>query len=197
MTRKSLTDERYELIKAHIIDPENSPLPEYLKDEMDRVISMAKVLDKNPTIKHAVSLHRSKYGEISETTAYRDARLARKIYNSLHEFDYDFWINWAINDIVETIKRCRNRNSYQDDRVIAIEHANLLKAIGERPEEIPDPKRNEKHEFYILVNVNNQNIKIDMNNLRNLEEATLRELNRALAGGREIDEQGAVEIMNT
>jgi len=62
---------------------------------------------------------------------------------------------------------------------------------------MPDPKRNEKHEFYILVNVNNQNIKIDMNNLRNLEEATLRELNRALAGGREIDEQGAVEIMNT
>lgn len=197
MTRKALTDERYELIKAHIIDPENSPLPDYLKDEMDRVISMAKVLDKNPTIKHAVSLHRSKYGDISETTAYRDARLARKIYNSLHEFDYDFWINWAINDIVETIKRCRNRNSYQDDRVIAMEHANLLKAIGERPEEMPDPKRNEKHEFYILVNVNNQNIKIDMNNLRNLEEATLRELNRALAGGREIDEQGAVDIMNT
>jgi hypothetical protein len=197
MTRKALTDERYELIKAHIIDPDNSPLPDYLKDEMDRVISMAKVLDKNPTIKHAVSLHRSKYGDISETTAYRDARLARKIYNSLHEFDYDFWINWAINDIVETIKRCRNRNTYQDDRVIAMEHANLLKAIGERPEEMPDPKRNEKHEFYILVNVNNQNIKIDMNNLRNLEEATLRELNRALAGGREIDEQGAVEIMNT
>jgi hypothetical protein len=197
MARKALTDERYELIKAHIIDPDNSPLPDYLKDEMDRVISMAKVLDKNPTIKHAVSLHRSKYADISETTAYRDARLARKIYNSLHEFDYDFWINWAINDIVETIKRCRNRNTYQDDRVIAMEHANLLKAIGERPEEMPDPKRNEKHEFYILVNVNNQNIKIDMNNLRNLEEATLRELNRALAGGREIDEQGAVEIMNT
>jgi len=197
MTRKALTDERFELIKAHIIDPDNSPLPDYLKDEMDRVISMAKVLDKNPTIKHAVSLHRSKYGDISETTAYRDARLARKIYNSLHEFDYDFWINWAINDIVETIKRCRNRNTYQDDRVIAMEHANLLKAIGERPEEMPDPKRNEKHEFYILVNINNQNIKIDMNNLRNLEEATLRELNRALAGGREIDEQGAVEIMNT
>lgn len=197
MTRKALTDERYELIKAHIIDPENSPLPDYLKDEMDRVISMAKVLDKNPTIKHAVSLHRSKYGEISETTAYRDARLARKIYNSLHEFDYDFWINWAINDIVETIKRCRNRNTYQDDRVIAMEHANLLKAIGERPEEMPDPKRNEKHEFYILVNVNNQNIKIDMNNLHKLPKDTLQELNRALSGGREIDEQGAVEIMNT
>jgi hypothetical protein len=164
---------------------------------MDRVISMAKVLDKNPTIKHAVAIHRTKFCNISETTAYRDARLARKIYNSYHEFDYDFWLSWIINDIVRNIEKCRNADSDKDRRVIAMEHANLLKAIGERPEEMPDPKRNEKHEFYILVNVNNQNIKIDMNNLRNLEEATLRELNRALAGGREIDEQGAVEIMNT
>jgi hypothetical protein len=197
MTRKALTDERYELIKAHIIDPDNSPLPDYLKDEMDRVISMAKVLDKNPTTKHAVAIHRTKFSNISETTAYRDAQLARKIYNSFHEFDYDFWLSWIINDITETIKRCRNRNTFQDDRVIAMEHANLLKAIGNRPEELPDPKRNEKHQFYILVNVNNQNIKIDLNNLHNLKEDTLHELNRALSGGREIDEQGAVEIMNS
>jgi len=197
MTRKALTDERYEVIKAHIIDPENSPLPDYLKEEMDRLVSMSKVLDKNPTIKHAVAIHRTKFSNISETTAYRDARLARKIYNSFHEFDYDFWLSWIINDITETIKRCRNRNTFQDDRVIAMEHANLLKAIGNRPDELPDPKRNEKHQFYILVNINNQNIKIDLNNLHNLPEDTLHELNRALSGGREIDEQGAVEIMNS
>jgi hypothetical protein len=62
---------------------------------------------------------------------------------------------------------------------------------------MPDPKRNEKHQFYILVNVNNTSVKIDLNNLHTLPENTLRELNRALSGGREIDEQGAVEIMNS
>lgn len=197
MPRKSLTDQKYELIKAHIIDPENSPLPEEHRELMDRVISMSKVLDKNPTIKHAVALHLSKYPHISQTTAYRDARLARKIYNSLHEFDFDFWQSWIINDIIDNIKRCRDGNTVNDRRVISMEHANLLKAIGERPEEMADPHRNEKHQFYIMVNVNNQNIKIDINNLHKLPEGTLRELNRALIGGHEIDEQGAVEIMES
>ena len=197
MARKALTDERYEAIKAHILNPEESPLPEHMQGQLDRLVSMSKLLDKNPTVKHAVALHRSKFPELSETTAYRDARLARKIYNSLHEFDFDFWQNWLINDIIETIKRCRNRNTAADDRVIALEHANLLKAIGERPDELPDPRRNEKHQFYILVNVNNTNIKIDLNNLHKLPEDTLQELNKALSAGQEIDDQGAAKIMRS
>lgn len=197
MTRKALTDEKSELIKAHLLDPENSPLPEYMQRELDRVISMAKVLDKNPNIRNAVALHRSKYSELSETTAYRDARLAMKIYNSLHEFDYDFWMMWIINDITRNIERCRNADSHQDRRVIAMEHANLLKAIGERPEEMADPKRNEKHQFYILVQINNQEVKLNLEQLQKLPENTLRELNKALFGGKDIDEQGAAEILNT
>lgn len=197
MTKKGLTDERHELIKGHILDPENSPLPPYLQKELDRVISISKVLDKNPVLKNAVALHMAKFPELSETTAYRDARLAMKIYNSFHEFDYDFYLMWLINDITKNIERCRSNNTHNDRRVIAMEHANLIKAIGKRPDEMPDPKRNEKHQFYILVNINNQNIKIDLNNLNKLPEDTLRELNRALSGGREIDEQGAVEIMKS
>ena len=197
MSRKAITDQKYELIKAHILDPENSPLPEHLQEQLDRIVSMAKVLDKNPVIKHAVALHRSKFPDLSETTAYRDARLARKIYNSLHEFNYDFWLSWIINDIIKNIDQCRNNNSHQDRRIIAMEHANLLKAIGEKPDELPDPKRNEKHQFYILVQVNNQNIKFNLDQLHRLPEDTLRELNRALSGGREIDTRDAEQIMNS
>ena len=197
MSKKALTDHKYELIKAHILDPENSPLPAHLQIEMDRIISMSKLLDKNPTVKHAVALHLTKFPDLSETTAYRDARIARKVYNSLHEFDYDFWKTWLINDIVATIKRCRSRNTVLDDRVISQEHANLIKAIGDQPSELDDPHRNEKHSFYIMVNVNNQNIKIDMNNLHKLPEGTLNELNKILIGGDEIDEQGAAEIMES
>ena len=46
-----------------------------------------------------------------------------------------------------------------------MEHANLIKAMGEKPEMETDPKRNEKHQFYILVQVNNRNVKVDLNNL--------------------------------
>lgn len=197
MSKKALTDQRAELIKAHILDPENSPLPENMQEQLDRVISMSKVLDKNPTIKHAVALHKAKYPHLSDTTAYRDARLARKIYNSIHEFDFDFWQSWVINDITRNIMDCRNHNSHQDRRVIAMEHANLIRVIGEKPKDLPDPRRNEKHNFYLLVQINNQNVKIDLNNLHKLPADTLRELNKALMGGNEIDENQAENIMNS
>ncbi len=197
MARKALTDHKYELIKAHILDPENSPLPAEHQALLDRVVSMSKVLDKNPSVIQAVAIHRSKYRDIGKTTAYRDARIAKRLYNSLHEFDYDFWLTWIINDILKNIEQCRKHDSYNDRRIIAQEHANLLKAIGSRPEELPDPERNEKHSFYIMVNINNQSLKIDVNNLHKLPEDTLRELNRALIASNEIDEQGAIQIMNT
>ena len=197
MARKALTDEKYEIIKAHILDPENSPLPDNMKEQLDRVISMAKVLDRNPTIKHAVEIHKSKFSGLSDTTAYRDARLARKIYNSMHEFDFDFWQSWLINDIISNINRCRDSGTPMDKRVIAMEHANLIKAIGKRPDELPDPKRNEKHNFYLLVQINGENIKLDLNNIDKLPTAAVQEVNRALAGGKEIDEEGAMQIIQT
>jgi hypothetical protein len=199
MARKALTDQKHELIMAHILDPDNSPLPVEHQELLERVISMSKLLNRYPSPKQAIALHRTQYPHISETTAYRDIRLARKVYNTAHEFDYDFYRNWLIEDIISNIDRCRSvgKESYQYKRVIAMEHANLLKAIGEKPEELPDPKRNEKHNFYIMVNVNNQNVKIDINNLHKLPEGTLGELNKLLAGGNEIDDQGAAEIMES
>lgn len=199
MARKALTDEKHEKIMAHILDPEHSPLPAELKDQLDRVVSVSKLLDNHKTIKNAVALHMSKYKEISRATAYRDIALARRVYNSTHEFDFDYYRMWLINDIIENIERCRNKNSesYQYSRVIAMEHANLLKAIGEKPEELPDPKRQEKHNFFLMININGESVKVDFNKLHELPNATIRELNRILMGGREIDEQGAVEIMES
>ncbi|MCY1720169.1 hypothetical protein OU798_07435 [Prolixibacteraceae bacterium Z1-6] len=199
MARKALTDQKHELIMAHILDPEHSPLPAEHQKLLERVVSMSKLLDRYPSAKQAVALHKTKFPEISDTTAYRDARLARKVYNSMHEFDYDFWKSWIIEDIVKNIEKCRDsgKDSYQYKRVIAMEHANLLKAIGEKPEDLPDPKRNEKHNFYLMVNVNNENVSIDFNQIKNLPKESLQELNRILFGGNEIDDQGAAEIMES
>ena len=78
-----------------------------------------------------------------------------------------------------------------------MEHANLLKAIGEKPEVLEDPRRNEKHQFYIVVNVDNTNVKIDLNNLKKIPHEILAELNSSLFGGREITDIDAQEIMDT
>ena len=130
MSRTALEETNYELIKAHMIDPDNSPLPEEKKEMLDRVISASKVLDKNPVQKHAVGLHQQKYPHISRAQAYEDLRMAVRLFNTLHTFDYDLWRTWLLNDIVENIRKCRNGESDKDRRVIAMEHANLIKIIG-------------------------------------------------------------------
>ncbi|MPL77630.1 hypothetical protein SDC9_23487 [bioreactor metagenome] len=197
MSRKALEDTRFELIKAHILEPDHSPLNPEQQEILDRVISIAKVLDKNPIQKQAVAIHQVKFPELSRSQAYEDLRLAMRLFNTIHTFDYDFWQTWTINDIVRNIERCRNNATPQAYRVIAMEHANLIKILGERPTELEDPRRTEKHSFYILVQNNNTSVKIDMNNLEKLPAGTLQELNRALFGGKEITEAEAEELFRT
>ena len=198
MSRTALEDTKFELIKAHILDPDNSPLPMEKREQLCRVISAAKVLDKHPVHKQAVAIHQQMFPEISTRQAYEDLRFAVKVFNTFHTFDYDFWHAWLINDIVSNIESCRLRNNDKDRKNIALEHANLIKAIGGTPEEVVDPERNEKHQFYILIqNNHNKNIKVDFNSLKDLPEATLRELNRAIYGGNEITDVEAEELMKT
>ena len=197
MSRPALEDTKYEMIKAHVLDPDNSPLSPEKHELLERVISASKVLDKNPIQKQAVAIHQQKYPDISRAQAYEDLRLAVRLFNTLHTFDYDLWFNWLINDIVQNILICRNTRSEKDRRIIAIEHANLIKVIGEKPEELPDPKRTEKHQFYILIQNNNQQVKVDLNNLKDLPTAALQELSRAICGGNEITEADAEELMQS
>lgn len=180
MSRKALEDTKYELIKSHILNPGDSPLTPEHQEILDRVLTVAKILDKNPIQKNAAAIHLTKYPHLSRSQAYEDIRLAMKLFNSIHQFNYDFWQTWLINDIVNNIQMCRNHGTPQAYKVIAIEHANLIKAIGEKPEELEDPRRLEKQNFYILVQNNNTTVKVDINSLEKLPAATIQELNKAL-----------------
>ena len=102
-----------------------------------------------------------------------------------------------MGDIVKNIEKCRNAESDKDRRVIAMEHANLIKILGVKPDELPDPKRNEKHQFYILIQNDNRQFKINVNDLKDVPEAAIRELNRAIYGGNEITDIDAEEILKT
>ena len=197
MSRTALEDTRYEEIKAHVLDPDSSSLSPEKKEMLERVVSASKILDKNPIQKQAVAIHQQKYPHISRAQAYEDLRFAVRLFNTLHTFDFDLWRNWILSDIVKNIEKCRNAESEKDRRVIAMEHANLIKILGEKPTELPDPKRTEKHQFYILIQNDNRQVKIDINNLKDLPESALRELNRAIYGGNEITEADAEEILTT
>jgi hypothetical protein len=197
MAHKAIEDTNYEIIKAHILNPEDSPLPDDQKEMLDRISSAAKILDKNPFHRNAVAILMHKYPNIGKNRAYADLRLASRLFNSIHSFDYDFWHTWLINDIVRNIQNCENQMDASHRKIIAIEHANLLKAIGEKPEEVQYPAKNEKHQFYLLIQNNNQQIKIDVNNLGNLPPTALRELNKIIFTGEEITEDQANQIMKT
>lgn len=197
MSRKALEDTKYELIKAHILDPDSSPLSPEKQELLDRVTSASKILDKNPIQKHAVAIHQQKYPHISRSQAYEDLRLAVKLFNTLHTFDYDLWRTWILNDIVKNIEKCRNSGTDRDRANISKEHANLIKLIGVKPEELPDPKRTEKHQFYILIQNDNRQLKVDLNSLSDLPIAALQELNKAIYGGNEITEADAEELLST
>ena len=193
----AIDETSYELIKSHILDPDSSPLPLPQQILLERIISAGKILDKNPIAKNAANLLRTKYPEISYKTATRDISMAMRLFNTIHSFDYDFWHTWLINDIVSNIARCNNDGSPAARKTIAIEHANLLKAIGEKPADLEDPKRLEKQSFYILIQNNNNTVKVDVENLHKLPEATLQEINRIVFTGKEITDADAEEIFKT
>jgi hypothetical protein len=197
MSIKALEDEDYELIKSHLVDPENSPLSPQKQEMLDRWISASKVLDKNPIQKNAIAIHHAKYSHISRSQAYQDVRMGEKIYNSCQTFNYEFWHNWLLQSITKNIQRNEAANDRHSSKIIAMEHANLIKAIGPRPQEEVDPLRNEKHEFYILAPNTDRNIKIDVNQLQDLPISNLQDLTRAICGGEEITDTKAEEIMNT
>lgn len=180
MTNISIEDLHYEDVKTYFLSPQNSTLPKAKQEILDRVVSAFKILDKNPMPKHAAALLRSLYPEISRSTAYRDIILAQRLFKTVHTFNYDFWRTWLINSIVKNIQVCLERNDKESREIIAMEHANLIKAIGQRPEENQDPKRNEKREFYINFSTFGSNDKIDMEELRKLPVTSAKELTRIM-----------------
>ncbi|NQU87589.1 MAG: hypothetical protein HQ541_17685 [Mariniphaga sp.] len=193
----ALEEQKYELIMWHILDPENSPLPVQQQLMLDRIISASKILDKGLHRKNAVLLHHSKYPEISRPQAYVDLRLAKKLYNSLHEFDFDFWRLWQIKDIVNSIDRCREINTIEAFNAIAKLHSTLSKVIGKKPDDYADPKRHEKHNFYFLIQTCKRIIKINIDDLGEIPAATKHEINRFLFAGNELTDEEAEEIFNS
>ena len=91
----SLAEQRYEIIQQHIIDPENSPLPADMKEQFNRVLQVARLMDDYPNESHIINIMLAKY-RISTTQVRKDIALAREMFKTNHTFDWDFWHAWQI-----------------------------------------------------------------------------------------------------
>ena len=161
--RKQLQDQNWELIQAHLHDPDNSPLPEKQQAQLTRIISAAKMVESyHPT--KVISLLKTQYN-ISYSTALNDVHLAQELFKSKQKFDWDFWQQWQIKDLVETIRICQLQNR-QKERIAA--HKVLREVIGEKLPTTEDPKQMEKNTFYIQINNNSQTINLPISKIKGL-----------------------------
>lgn len=192
MSRESLEEQKYQIIKAAIIDPDNNPLPDYMRSELERVVAAAKILEKNPVQKNAVALLKARFPEASRTRLYEDCRRAMRLFNSTHTFDYDFWQYWLLQDIAELMQRARDQNDF---KAWAAAQKNLIAAMGERPDVPMDAKLIEKHEFNVVVQVNGKPVNIGYDAFMKLPADARKVLTDAL--DQPIEDVDAEDIMNS
>ena len=188
----SLAEQRYELIQQHIIDPENSPLPEELQEQFNRVLQVARLLDDYPNDSQVLNIMRSKY-RVSLTQLRKDLQLARELFKTNHTFDWDFWHAWQIKDQLELIRECKLRGDLKQWNNAKKVLATL---IGEKPEAIDDPRRMEKNVFVIQVSAGNgDKININLDSMRSLTASQRKEIIDTMY--QTVDDVQVEEIMNS
>lgn len=186
-----IAQQRYELILAHILDPDNSPLPEEFSEKFNRIKSAAIMLDDyHPA--NVIPRLVAKYN-ITRNTAREDIKLAQELFKSNHHFDYDFWQQWQIKDLVDTIRTCKLEGK-EKERIAA--QKVLKNVIGVKPESPDDPKRMEKNVFYIQLNNNQTTVNIPMEKLKGLSPEEVRTVVASLTAP-EIEDTQIVDILNT
>lgn len=174
---KSLFDLDHELIKAHILDPDNSPLSAKHQDMLARLKSMANLSSKYTNQKLMVALHRYKYPHISRSQAYEDMNAVQMVFMTIHTVDYDFWQAWIINSIVRNIKECEKYDTIKYKEAIVREHASLAKALEMVTPNNEDPQRYEEHNFYIPTYQNDLK-GMDADELHNIPKASISDIKK-------------------
>lgn len=195
MARHALEDQKYELIKAHILAPDDSPLPPDMQEQLNRILSMAGTLDRYPISKHAVAIHLKKYKGLRRTQAYSDCDMAKRLFPTIKNNQYDFWQTWLINDISESIRRCKNYHNIKAEKVIASLYNVMIKAIGEKPAKDIDPKLVEQHTFVLTVNINGVPTNIDLMSFLGLSPGARKKFTDAIIT--EIDDDDAIKIIES
>ena len=187
-----MAEQRHELIQQHIIDPENSPLPPELKEQFNRVLQVARLMDDYPNESHIINIMLAKY-RISTTQIRKDIGLARELFKTNHTFDWDFWHAWQIKDQLELIRECKLRGDLKQWNNAK---KTLAQLIGEKPEAVEDPRRMEKNVFYIQVNNGTgDKLNINLDTLRSLSHQDRKEIIDTLY--QPIDDVQVEDIMNS
>lgn len=190
--RKAITDERFETIRNHILDPEKFPLSTKEEEaQLKRVQQAALLMQEYPNEVHVVTLMLRSHN-VTKTQIRKDIALAKEMFKTDFNFDWDFWNAWQIKDQLELIReaqRTGNLREWNNAKKL------LRELIGNKPEAVEDPRRMEKNQFFIQI-VNGSggvvNLPLDKLRLSGQDVATLLE-----SVNQPISDAQAEEIMNS
>ena len=188
---KKLENQKYELILAHILNPQESPLPAEQHEQLERVMTAARLLDRHPEQAHIVSKLQAKF-RIGRNTAYADIRFARELFVMNNPMDWDFWHAWQIQDLCELIRECKMQGRYKEWQKA---HETLHKIIGERPVQEEDPRRMEKNNIFIQLNDNSKTINLPIDVVSKLSKQDLKTISDATF--QDISEEDAADLMES
>lgn len=161
---KRLEDERFERIRAHILDPQQFPLQTREEEQqLRRVHQAAMLMQDYPNEMHVVRLMLES-NRVSRTQIRRDIALAKELFKTDFDFDWDYWRAWQIKDQIELIREAKLRG---DLREWNNGKKLLRELIGDKPEASEDPRRMERNVFYIqIVNADGRSMRVPLDSLR-------------------------------
>lgn len=189
---RTIDEERFETIRNHILDPEQFPLQTVEEErQLKRVQQAAMLMQEYPNEAHVITLMLQSH-RVSRTQIRRDIALAKELFKTDFQFDWDFWRSWQIKDQLELIREAKMRGDLREwNNAKKLLH----EIIGEKPEGGEDPRRMERNLFMVqIINADGRTVQIPLDRLRYSAEdvSTLIESMDA-----PINDAQATEIMNS
>lgn len=175
-------------IRAHILDPHKNPLPAGCEQQFKVITKIAQYLDEYPSDGQILKIIKAQY-QMSDDRIRVNIRLAREMFKSKFDFDWDFLRAWEIKDQLELVRRCKEKGdikAWNDAKKV------LHTLIGECPEGICNGKRIDRTVINITVTRNGKQETIPLDNVRDLKDSEIEEIFDANDAEIDIDEAESI-----
>jgi hypothetical protein len=196
MSKISVLETTYDKIVAHCLEPDKNSLTLEQQRIFERWNAADDLLRRYPKEKQAMTMLRKKFPGLSRTQAYDDLRHAKKLFNYTNPVDKEFIRRWVIQDCLTMIDIARsmgprgfkawNTARFQLIRAARLEESENL---------VPNPEIFEQHQYFTVIQIGGQSVKIDLDDFNKLPLSTRKELSDLIHAP--ITEDQAVKILNS
>lgn len=198
MPKPAALDIAYSKIETWILaGSQDSDLPDHYLKIFERWRKLDDLLDKYPVKKQAIAVYQKKYPDLSLSQIYYDIANTKKLFNNYNPHDKDRLRAFLINDITAQLKVYKDAGP-KGFKAVNDAHKNLIVAGQlhiEDKESSVDPEVLENHNFYTIINIGGQPIKIDFRKFQELPMETKKTISDAI-NANPMTEDAAYEILN-